>query len=219
MFRRVLIATTLLATALCAWAQERGGSAAVDVLLQTSLDAKTSHAGDPVTANVLLDMKATDGRVIIPKGSVFSGKVISAAPKSSAENKESTIEITFDTLKFSNGTEYPVAATVQAIQMNVPKDDNTATVGLGAPTRAMGGTNAGGVTSQIAGGDREKGTILAENAENYQIGKPMPQKAAGVHGVKNVTLNTHEATSVISSSKSDVKVPSGSQLLLVVRNR
>ena len=51
-------------------------------------------------------------------------------------------EITFDTLKFSDGKD-PVAATVQAIQTKLSREDGTPTVGLGAPTRAMGGTNNG----------------------------------------------------------------------------
>lgn len=221
MVRRVWIAMVVFSALVCVAQEARGGSAAIDALLQTTLDAKNSHPGDPVTANVLADMKTADGRVIIPKGALFSGKVISATPKSASNNKESAVEITFDTLKFSDGKEYPVAATVQAIQAKLSREDDTPTVGLGAPTRAMGGTNNGGVTSDISAGsgDRERGSVMAETTENYQIGKPMPQKATGVHGIRNVALNVHEATSVISSPKVDVKVPSGSQLLLVVRNR
>lgn len=207
--------------AICVAAQDaRGGSASVDALLQTALDAKTSHAGDPVTANVLLDMKAADGRVIIPRGSMFSGKVVAATPRSESSNRESSLEITFDRLKLSNGQEYPIAATVKAVQLNVPKDSaDTPTIGLGAPAQAMSGTTSGGVTSQIASGDRTKGAVIAETTENYQIGKAMPPNATGVHGAKNVTLNAHDANTVLTSSKADVKVPSGSQLLLVVRNR
>lgn len=218
MLRTALIALLAVMTAVCACAQEaRGGSAAIDALLQTSLDSGHNNAGDAVSANVLADMKAADGRVIIPRGSIFSGSVVSATPK--ASGKEASIEISFDKLQFPDGTNFPVAATVQAVLVNVPKDKDAPTVGLGAPTRAMSGTNSGGVTSQIANGDRDKGAVIAENSENYQIGKSMPQNTAGVHGSKNVSLRTHDNATVISSTKAEVKIPSGSQLLLVVRNR
>ena len=219
MFRKAFVACLSVCASILAIAQASGGgSAAVDVLLQTPLEASHSHAGDAIVANVLVDMKAADGRVIIPRGSVFSGVVVSATPRSST-SKESSVEISFDKLKFADGSEYPVSATVQAVLVNVPKGNDTPTVGLGAPTRAMSGTNSGGVTSQIASGDRDKGAVIAETSENYQIGKAMPAAASGVHGVKNVSLKTHEKGSVIFSSKTEINIASGSQLLLVVRNR
>lgn len=185
-------------------------------MLQTPLDAARNHPGDPVLANVLVDMMIGT-HVAIPKGSLFTGKIVSVTPKSKS-SKESTIEIEFESLKFPDGQVYPISATVQALLVKTPPADEQ-TVGGGAPTRAMSGTNNGGVTSDIENGDRERGAVVAENAEHYSLGRVMPANATGVHGVKNVSLKTRDDVSVISSSKHDVKLDSGSQMLLLVRNR
>lgn len=217
MVRRLALLFLAVIFGMAALAQDsRGGTGAINTMLQTPLDAAKNHPGDPVLANVLVDM-VIGTRVAIPKGSLFTGKIVSLTPKSKT-SKESTIEIEFESLKFADGQVFPIAATVQALLVKAPPADE-GTVGGGAPTRAMSGTNNGGVTSDIENGDRERGATVAENSENYSLGRIMPANASGVHGVKNVSLKTHDDVSVISSSKRDIKIDSGSQLLLLVRNR
>jgi hypothetical protein len=217
MGRRSALLFLVCAVVLPVFAQEsRGGSTTINATLQTALDARRSQPGDAVRASVLVDMKIGD-RVAIPKGAVFTGKVVSVTPKSSSA-KESTVEIAFDTLTIAENQVYPIAATVQAAIVKATEED-TPTVGGGAPTRAMSGTNNGGVTSDISEGDRERGAVVAEDADVYRMGKVMPTTASGVHGVKNVSLKTNGDSTIISSSKHDVSLPAGTQLLLLVRNR
>ena len=214
---RKLLVAVLAVIAVYGYAQEsRGGTAAINVMLQTPLDAARNHAGDPVTAEVLVDMKNGD-TVVIPKGALFNGKLVSVTPKSKT-SKVSALEIDFDTLKVSDSVSYPIAATVQAL-LAKPEEKDEPTVGGGAPTQAMSGTTTGGVTSAITSGDQEKGAIIAQDAQSYHLGKIMPTTASGVHGLKDVSLKTHADTTVISSSKHDVKIAAGTQLLLHVRNR
>jgi hypothetical protein len=81
--------------------------------LQTRLSSKLSEVGDEVTAVLYEPVRGEDGRVVIPRGTEFIGRVtqVKAAKR---PQKEATMTVVFDTMRMSYGTEN-VSVTVMAI--------------------------------------------------------------------------------------------------------
>jgi hypothetical protein len=81
--------------------------------LQTQLSSKLSEVGDQVTAVLYEPIRSSDGRIAIPRGTEFFGRVtqVKAAKR---PQKEATMTIVFETMRMSYGTE-KVATVVTAI--------------------------------------------------------------------------------------------------------
>ena len=81
--------------------------------LQTQLSSKLSEVGDQVTAVLYETVRGQDGRVAIPRGTEFIGRVtqVQAARR---PQKEATMTVVFDTMRLSYGTE-KIATVVVAI--------------------------------------------------------------------------------------------------------
>jgi len=81
--------------------------------LQTRLSSKLNEVGDEVTAVLYEPVRASDGRVVIPRGIEFIGRVtqVQAAKR---PQKQATMTVVFDTMRMPYGTE-KVAVTVTAI--------------------------------------------------------------------------------------------------------
>lgn len=81
--------------------------------LQTQLSSKLNEVGDQVTAILYEAVRGSDGRVAIPKGTEFFGRVtqVQAAKR---PQKEATMTIVFETMRMSYGTE-KIATVVTAI--------------------------------------------------------------------------------------------------------
>jgi hypothetical protein len=81
--------------------------------LQTRLHSKLSEVGDEVTAVLYEPVRGSDGRVAIPRGTEFLGRVtqVQAAKR---PQKQATMTVAFDTMRMPYGTE-KIAVTVTAI--------------------------------------------------------------------------------------------------------
>jgi hypothetical protein len=81
--------------------------------LQTQLSSKINEVGDEVIAVLYEPVRATDGRVAIPRGIEFTGRVtqVRAAKK---PQKEATMTIVFETMRMPYGVE-KVSTIVTAI--------------------------------------------------------------------------------------------------------
>jgi hypothetical protein len=81
--------------------------------LQTRLHSKLNEVGDEVTAVLYEPVRGTDGRVAIPRGTEFIGRVtqVQAAKR---PQKQASMTVAFDTMRMPYGTE-KVAVTVTAI--------------------------------------------------------------------------------------------------------
>lgn len=188
----------------------------IPVELAKSLDSKKVNEGDPVTAKLAVDM-LSGGTVIVPRDSKIAGHVTEAKSRSKGES-ESTLGITFDRLILKNGQEIPLHAVVQAVGAPIARgpsmseNNNPRSNPGGYGSRpGMGGTaqpsNAGG----------------AQNSEDQPAnmgGTPtLPMNATGVVGISGLTLRTTSATSsTLASEKKNVKLDSGTQLLLRTAN-
>jgi len=113
--------------------------------LQTQLSSKLSEVNDEVTGVLYEAVRGEDGRVAIPRGTEFIGRVtqVQAAKR---PQKQATITIIFDTMRLSYGTE-KVATVVTAI------DDygNDEKLKAKNDEGKVGGGHSGGRTARNAG--------------------------------------------------------------------
>ena len=201
----------------------------IPVQLTTTIDAKKAKPGDPVTATVSMDLKTNGGEVIVPKDTKIMGHVTEAQARSK-EQKESQVGIAFDRAVLKDG-EIPLPMSIQAVIAPPSKDANNSGGGQGAP--ATGGNTAtspmgGGRSASAGGAGQTQPSSTAPNAvptggtDNQQQGSARPQitgNTQGVIGISNLKLEAGQnATqgSVLSSEKNNVKVESGTMLLLKV---
>jgi hypothetical protein len=151
-FSAVLSALALLTLSLITQAQSQPADnvvvaegAAARLSLQTQLSSKLSEVGDTVTAVLYEAVRGEDGRVAIPRGTEFIGRVtqVKAAKR---PQKEASMTIVFDTMRLPYGTE-KIATVVTAI------DDYAHDEKLRAKDEEgkVGGGRSGGRTARNAG--------------------------------------------------------------------
>ncbi|HMY76841.1 MAG TPA: hypothetical protein PLQ88_33790, partial [Blastocatellia bacterium] len=87
--------------------------ASAKLSLQTQLSSKISEVGDEVLAVLYEPVRSADGRVAIPRGTEFIGRVtqVQAAKR---PQKQATMTIVFEKMRMSYGTE-KIATVVTAI--------------------------------------------------------------------------------------------------------
>jgi len=199
--------------------------------LTKSLDAKKAKAGDEVTARVTEDAK--DGGQVIRKGSKLIGHVTEAQARSK-ENAESKLGIVFDKAILKDGSQVNLNAIVMAVApephapMPSMPDDNSRMGGGSAP---MGGGPIGGVAPSAAGvgstisgvsGNVTSAAGAATGNAGGLAGGTLATTARGVIGIEGVTLGTSASgsantqASVLSSTSRNIKLDSGTQMVLQV---
>jgi hypothetical protein len=114
-----LLTMTMLSLNVVAWPQSQGDSVVVAegaqarLSLQTQLSSKLSEVGDQVTAVLYEPVRDMDGRVAIPRGTEFTGRVTQVQPARRLQ-KEATMTIVFDKMRLSYGEE-KISTVVTAI--------------------------------------------------------------------------------------------------------
>jgi hypothetical protein len=204
----------------------------IPVQLTKSVDAKKVKTGDQVEVKVTQDMKTQSGQVLMPKDTKIVGHVTEVQGRTK-DQKESQLGITFDHAVLKVGGDVPLPASIQAVIAPPSQNPDNAGSGSsgGAPSPSQGGgnspsgagsrpgTSGGGSSPQApssypAGGD--------QSSASSGNGASMPQitaKTEGVIGISNYKLSTPgDVTqgSVVSSEKSNVKLESGTLMLLRV---
>jgi hypothetical protein len=188
--------------------------------LDKTVDAKKAKAGDPVQAKTL-DELMSGTQVLAPRGARISGHVVAASPHE--KDSASRLEIAFDKLDLGNGTEVPLNATIQAlagpVNNTAPAADNTTGSPTGeSPSTGMGGrgTMQSGGMGQPAGAPNtgnmgNSGTTAGSNPPSSAIAA----NAQGVQGISGVSLSPGPSRdSVLTSEKHNVKLESGTQMIL-----
>jgi len=189
--------------------------------LAKSLDSKKLKEGDPVTAKTAVDM-LSGGTVIVPRDSKIVGHVTQATSRGKGES-ESTLGIIFDRLILKNGDQIPLQAVVQAV--GAPITSRTAAMSEDNNPRTGPDSTPGGYGGHpgMPGPRQTSNTVGARNPEdqpaNLGGAQPLPNNATGVVGISGLTLRTTSATSsILASEKKNVKLDSGTQLLLRTAN-
>jgi hypothetical protein len=197
----------------------------IPVQLTKTIDAKKAKAGDPVLAKVTMDMKTNTGDVLVPKDTKVMGHVTEAQARSK-EQKESQVGIAFDRAVLKSG-EVPLPMSIQAViappSNNASANDQPAQSSGGSPS-AAGGSRTGATS----GGGQSQPSNTAPNSAGPESTGTQPQAGArpqitgstqGVVGISDLKLESGQnATqgSVLTSEKNNVKVESGTMLLLKV---
>ncbi len=217
--------------------QLKAGST-VQVELTKPVDVRKNKPGDEVIAKTMQDVKS-NGHVVLPKGSKIVGRVTQAQARAKGQ-EESQLGMSFDHAILKDGTQMPVAFTIQAIS----RSEATAAAAAADTDSMMAGGNAGGMTSAAgSGGMQSRGGLggltstaggvvntagsaagdtlnTAGNAGTGVSGN-LGATSEGVVGLPGMTLSsaTSSATgagSVISSKDSNVRLDSGTRMILSV---
>ncbi|HET9306010.1 MAG TPA: hypothetical protein VFO46_08295 [Candidatus Sulfotelmatobacter sp.] len=200
----------------------------IPVQLTKTIDAKKAKTGDEVVAKVTQDMKTSTGELLVPKDTKVFGKVTEAQPRSK-DQKESQLAIAFDHAVTKDGTNLQLPMSIQAI---VGPQNNQAPEGGGEQGAAPSGgapSAGGGGRSPMAGGSTPPpsaspsavaGAPPSDNPPAANGGRPpINAQTTGVIGLSNINLSPNSnATqgSVVTSEKNNVKLESGTVLLLRV---
>jgi hypothetical protein len=204
----------------------------IPVQLIRTIDAKKAKPGDEVVARVTMDLKTTSGEVVVPKDTKVVGHVTEAQARNK-EQKESQVAIAFDHAVLK-GADVSLPMSIQAVIAPPGSNANNGSNDQGAssaPTSSAPASPAGnsrsGSGSMGSAGQTQPSTNATPNAAGE--GTPAPKEAnarpqitgntQGVVGISNLKLEpakTAAQGSVLSSEKNNVKVESGTMLLLKV---
>jgi len=199
------------------------------------IDARKSKPGDEVVAKTTQDVKS-DGQVVIPKGSKLIGKVTEAKAAGNGQS-DSQVGIAFDHALLKDGRQVPMAVGIQAISTSQAEaaaaaDDSTMTSGnvsgMAGASRSAGRGALGGAASTAGGlasttGTAAGGALNTAHAANAGGAAGLTSNSQGVIGMSGMSLSSagSSATSgsgVISSRNSNVRLDSGTRMLLRVQH-
>ncbi len=121
----------------------------LDVRLQTPLNSGTAQVEDRFEATTLVDLKAKDGRVLIPAGSVTRG-VVNAVKPAGRTDRKGSLSLSFERITVS-GTTYPIRGTLTQVAESEGVKGEVAKIGAGAAVGGIIGGIIGGVKGTIAG--------------------------------------------------------------------
>jgi hypothetical protein len=202
----------------------------IPVQLTKTIDAKKAKTGEQVVAKVTQDMKTSTGEVLLPKDTKIIGHVTEAQARSK-EQKESELAIMFDRAEIKNGNSMELPMSIQAIigqQNNQPASGGN---DQGVPPAPSGGAApmpSGAGRSPMAGGStpppsapasEEPGAVPNAGQTANSARPPINGHTTGVIGLSNIQLSPNsnaQQGSVVTSDKNNVKLESGTMLLLRV---
>jgi hypothetical protein len=191
--------------------------------LDKTVDTKKVKPGDAVHARSLDELKSGT-EVVAPRGAKIIGHVVAASPHE--KDTPSRLEIAFDKVELGNGSEIPIKATIQALENPINNiatgADNTGyPMGSNAPMGAgnrSGGMVPGGMGQPTAAPNPgNMGNAGGARSQSAPAGGISPN-AQGVAGISGVSLGPGpDQDSVLTSEKHNVKLESGTQMILRVQ--
>ena len=181
----------------------------IRVELAKSVDAKKAKVGDELIGKTMDDVLSSKNEVLAPKGSRVMAHVAEVSQRQG--ESASTLGIAFDKIILKNGADVPFKAAIQAIGgpdlSAAPANEPMPQSGGGAPTMSPGHD------PDSYGGSMGRGDVPA----NPGATGPLPPNAQGVVGISGISLSAGSAEdSLISSQKRNVKLDSGTQMILRV---
>ena len=202
----------------------------VQAELSKPVDVRKNKPGDEVVAKTTQDVKS-DGKVVLPKGSKIVGKVTQAQARAKGQD-ESQLGIAFDHAILKDGTQMPVSFAIQAVgnsesAASAGAADDSAMMagnaggmarGSGSGTAGSRGGLVGGAGSTAGGVANTTGSVAGANTGTNVAGG-LTSTSQGVVGMPGMTLSSvasssTTAGSMISSSSSNVRLDSGTRMLL-----
>lgn len=201
----------------------------IPVQLTKTIDAKKAKTGEEVVAKVTQDMKTQSGEVLVPKDTKVIGHVTEAQARNK-QQKESELAINFDQAVIG-GNSMPLPMSIQAVigQQNNGLNSGTAPAGTSpsASPNAGSGMPAGGGSGRTGMGgtpppqEPSTGGMASPSEQNNAPAHPVINgQTQGVIGISNLTLapaQNGNQGSLMTSEKNNVKLESGTILLLKVK--
>lgn len=199
---------------------------AVNAELNSTVDSKKAKAGDKVEAHTTEAMNY-DGKTVVPKGAKLEGHVTEATARSKGD-KDSTLAIQFDKAIPKKGEEIPLNVEILAVAApqeisfgGTPgSDSGPATAPAAAQGSPMGASHSAPPQNQMPA---TQAPGVPMDAQNGSSGNgQLPANSRGIYGLKGLklmmtTTKTSQNT-VISSDGKNVRLDSGTRLLLVAQN-
>jgi hypothetical protein len=195
--------------------------------LTKSIDAKKVKTGDVVEAKVTQDLKAQNGQLILAKDTKVLGRITEAQPRTK-EQKQSQLGLVFEkAVPPKDATGIPLPMSIQAIVVpsNTAANDSgpsnqNAGQPVPSPSGGMPASGGGRMSSPSQAPTQQSGTAGDTTSADDRGGHPpITGETRGVVGNTNLKLSdAANATegSLVSSEKSNVKLESGTLLLLRV---
>lgn len=199
----------------------------IPVQLTKTVDAKKAKSGDEVVAKVTQDMKSNSGDVLVPKDTKVIGHVTEAQARNK-EQKESEMGIAFDHAVMKDGNQVNLPMSIQAVigmQNNAANAGPGNDQGGGPATSAGAGQTAAGAGRPGMGGGGSTPPSAGDNSASTASGSsnagmpPINGQTTGVIGISHLNLQSGangNQGSVLTSDKNNVKLESGTMLLLKV---
>jgi hypothetical protein len=207
----------------------------IPVELSKTVDAHKAKSGDKVEAKVVTDLQTRTGETVIPKGAKITGHVIEAKAKSKAD-PSSTLGIAFDRIAMKDGRELPLNAEIQALRKpqiqtqtaggNEPVSESPS----GAPSvggRIQGGSTSGATRAGTSNGPYPSGgtsgssgqTGGTANADGAAAAPQLTGNSQGVVGSPDLSLQQSAQGSTVTAQNENVRLDSGTQMILRVKNK
>jgi hypothetical protein len=203
-------------------AQNAAGGTLVAELTK-SVDAK-SKPNDKIEARLTMDL-LSHGEILVARGAKIIGHVIDAK-KRTHDVPYSRIELAFDQIVMKNGHEVPLKASIQALgaptQTLATSYDDSADLNAANQTRAgeaigknemlvikrqspeiVGPTNSG-MTSEES----------SSSTARVNVARSLGPNSRGIFRMKDMELSDTTEASAISSTRQNVHLDSGTQLVL-----
>jgi hypothetical protein len=203
--------------------------------LQKTVDAHKVKSGDKVEAVVPADLQSKSGEVIIPKGTKVVGHVTEVKQKSK-EDPGSSLGIVFEKLAMKDGKELPFDAEIQAVRRNTPQNALAAASNGSSANQnsgmSAGGNSGGGSAARTgnmgagapSGGSSYPGAAPAGGSDNpgaSQAAANVPAQltadSKGAIGFEDMSMQQAADGTTLSSQKQNVKLESGTQMILRTR--
>ena len=205
----------------------------IPVQLTKTIDAKKVKTGDEVEAKVTQDLTTGNGEVILPKDTKVIGHVTEAQTRS--KEQKSQIGIAFDHTVGKNRDTAQLPMSIQAIiaPPSLNSDNHSVageSAGLPPSAQTPGGMSPGnssgrstgmgtGTPQQAPSPSTAGGQEPASTQTSTNVHQPITGNTQGVVGISNLQLamaaNSAQG-SVVSSEKGNVKLESGTLMLLRV---
>jgi hypothetical protein len=143
----------------------------IRVRLTETLDTRRNRSGDRFTAS-LVEPVAEEGRVLVPKGTLFTGHITISAPSGRLKGR-AVMGLTLDSFEV-NGARYPVVTSKASRVSARHKKRNLVLIGGGTGLGALIGGLAGGGKGALIGGGAgaAAGTAGAAATGKEQVALP-----------------------------------------------
>jgi hypothetical protein len=197
--------------------------ATVQAQLAKSIDAKRAKAGSRIEARLTMDL-LSHGKILLPRGTEIIGHIIDAKVRTK-QVRESRVEIAFDRIVLKTGGEIPLKARIQAVGAPIgasARDPDVGDLDLARQTESRPGPGPNEMKSILGSypGSRRPANA-AEGADptvnggsSANMARSLGPASQGVVGMKGITMSSTAQGCAISSTRENVHLSGGTQLVL-----